>query len=97
MSKYAKFATFILLFLIVSAGLSYKLTSSFNFHPDFARDIYDMLAIIQGNPTLIGPKLSLGGIYSGPYYYYLRVVFKKSLEWSYISSLFAGFSHASLL
>src|SRR3989338_2017392 len=73
MSKYAKFATFILLFLIVSAGLSYKLTSSFNFHPDFARDIYDMLAIIQGNPTLIGPKLSLGGIYSGPYYYYFFV------------------------
>lgn len=60
---------FFLLFLI----FSYKLISSFNFHPDFARDIYDILTIIQGKLTLIGPKLSFGGIYSGPYYYYLFV------------------------
>lgn len=52
---------------------SYKLFSSFTFHPDFARDIYDILTIIQGKLTLIGPKLSFGGIYSGPYYYYLFV------------------------
>ncbi len=50
---------------------SYKLFSSFNFHPDFARDIYDMLTIIQGKPSLIGPKISFGGFYQGPYYYYL--------------------------
>jgi len=60
-------------FLGVASILSYKLFSSFTFHPDFARDIYDILTIIQGKLTLIGPKLSFGGIYSGPYYYYLFV------------------------
>lgn len=71
MSKFAKFAPAILVFLLISFAFFFKLTSSFNFHPDFARDIYDMLAIIQGKLTLIGPKLSFGGIYSGPYYYYI--------------------------
>jgi len=52
-------------FLGVASILSYKLFYSFNFHPDFARDIYDILTIIQGKLTLIGPKLSFGGIYSG--------------------------------
>jgi len=63
----------ILIFLSISLIYSYKLFSSFNFHPDFARDIYDMLTIIRGKLTLIGPKFSFGGIYSGPYYYYLFV------------------------
>ena len=58
-------------FIILLTVLSYKLFYSFNFHPDFARDIYDILVILQGKLTLIGPKLSFGGIYSGPYYYYL--------------------------
>lgn len=61
----------ILFFIAFAVILLYRLFSSFNFHPDFARDIYDMLTIIQGKLTLIGPKLSFGGIYSGPYYYYL--------------------------
>jgi hypothetical protein len=60
-------------FFVVILILSYRLFSSFTFHPDFARDIYDILSIIQGKQTLIGPKLSFGGIYSGPYYYYLFV------------------------
>lgn len=60
-------AAFLGLFLL----LSYKLFYSFTFHPDFARDIYEVLSIIQGKLTLIGPKLSFGGLYSGPYYYYL--------------------------
>ncbi len=57
--------------VILFAVLSHKLFYSFNFHPDFARDIYDILVILQGKLTLIGPKLSFGGIYSGPFYYYL--------------------------
>lgn len=60
----------ILLFLLV-----YKLFQSFTFHPDFARDIYDILTIVQGKMTLIGPKLSFGGIYSGPYYYLFAPIF----------------------
>jgi hypothetical protein len=60
-----------LAFVVLFIVLSYRLFHSFNFHPDFARDIYDILTIIQGKLTLIGPKLSFGGIYSGPYYYYL--------------------------
>ncbi len=63
----------ILIFLVIFSIYSHKLFSSFNFHPDFARDIYDMLKIIQGKFSLIGPKSSFGGIYSGPYYYYLFV------------------------
>ncbi len=51
--------------------LSYKLTSSFIFHPDFARDVFDITRISQGKMMLVGPKLTFGGIYSGPYYYYL--------------------------
>lgn len=51
--------------------LSYKLPESFIFHPDFARDMFDITRISQGKPMLIGPKLTFGGIYSGPYYYYL--------------------------
>ena len=51
--------------------LSHKLTSSFIFHPDFARDVFDITRISQGKLMLIGPKLTFGGIYSGPYYYYL--------------------------
>jgi hypothetical protein len=32
-----------------------------------------MIKIAQGHLTLLGPKLSLGGIYAGPYYYYFFV------------------------
>lgn len=61
----------VLALVFLSIVLSFRLFQSFNFHPDFARDAYDILTIIQGKMTLIGPKLSFGGIYSGPYYYYL--------------------------
>lgn len=50
---------------------SYHLSESFFYNPDFARDLYDISRITQGKLTLIGPKLTFGGIYSGPYYYYL--------------------------
>lgn len=73
MIKIKKYVGLIFIFFLLFSIYSYKLVSSFNFHPDFARDIYDMLTIIQGKLTLIGPKLSFGGIYSGPYYYYLFI------------------------
>jgi hypothetical protein len=69
--KLIKYLLPVVVFLGLFLLFSYKLFYSFTFHPDFARDIYDILSIIQGKLTLIGPKLSFGGIYSGPYYYYL--------------------------
>lgn len=61
----------ILVFLILSTIYLYNLPGTVNFHPDLARDLYDILTLIQGKITLIGPKLSFGGYFSGPYYYYL--------------------------
>jgi len=61
----------IIVFLTVFTAIFYRLFDSFNFHPDFARDVYDLTALVSGKLTLIGPKLSFGGIYSGPYYYYI--------------------------
>lgn len=66
-----KYTFSIFLFLVIVAVYSYKLLSSFDFHPDFARDIYDLLFIVRGKLSLIGPKTSFGGIYNGPYFYYL--------------------------
>lgn len=51
----------------------YKIQNSLIYHPDFARDLYEILKIAQGDLTLLGPKLSFGGLYSGPYYFYLFV------------------------
>ncbi len=68
--KYTKFFT-LLIVIFSFLVLSHKLPSSFIFHPDFARDVFDITRISQGKLMLIGPKLTFGGIYSGPYYYYL--------------------------
>lgn len=51
----------------------YKIDSSTIYHSDFARDLYEILKISQGNLTLLGPKLSFGGLYTAPYYFYLYV------------------------
>ncbi len=51
----------------------FSLKESFIFHSDFARDIYGILKISQGNLTLLGPKVSFGGLYTAPYYFYLFV------------------------
>ena len=71
MTNLKKYFPTILIFITLLIIYSHRLTSSFNFHPDFTRDIYDMLTIIQGKFSLIGPKSSFGGMYTGPYYYYL--------------------------
>lgn len=51
----------------------YRLNDSLIFHSDFARDLYEILKISQGNLTLLGPKVSFGGLYTAPYYFYLFV------------------------
>lgn len=73
MNKLTKYVTIVLVFLLLILIYSYKLFSSFTFHQDFTRDIYDILTIVQGKLSLIGPKSSFGGIYTGPYYYYLFI------------------------
>lgn len=49
----------------------FRIVSSYSYDNDFGRDLVDIFAITQGNFTLLGPKLSFGGLHTGPYYYYL--------------------------
>jgi len=65
----------VLLFLILFALFSFKLVGSYNFDSDFGRDLMWMYDIAYGRFTLLGPKLSFGGYYLGPYYYYIFVPF----------------------
>ena len=69
--KYQHLITACLLFLIISFIYLYKVVPSYNYDSDFGRDINDILQITKGKISLIGPKLSFGGIHAGPYYYYL--------------------------
>lgn len=50
---------------------THLLVQSYRMDNDFGRDLVDMQAIASGDIRLLGPKLSFGGIHSGPYYYYL--------------------------
>ncbi|MBI2051787.1 hypothetical protein HYT33_03440 [Candidatus Roizmanbacteria bacterium] len=50
---------------------SFKLSNAIHYHPDLARDLHEILKITQGDFTLLGPKLTFGGLYTGPYYFYL--------------------------
>lgn len=66
--------TFILTILVVLISFllySFKLDVSLFYHPDFARDLFEIFKITQGDLALIGPKLTFGGLYTGPYYFYL--------------------------
>lgn len=65
----------ILVFFIISFLFLFKVTVSHGFDSDFGRDLTWMYDIIHGKHTLLGPKLSFGGYYVGPYYYYLFVPF----------------------
>lgn len=50
---------------------SYRLSDAFVLTSDFGRDLYHSIRIAQGDLVLIGPKMNLGGYFSGPYMYYL--------------------------
>jgi hypothetical protein len=77
---------------------SHKLIQSTSFIGDFARDLYDILTISKGDIRLIGPKLSFGGIYAAPWYYYLfvpvYVIFGRKIE---AILYFNVFLHTSVL
>jgi len=71
--KYQYLIITFLLFLLISFVYLYKITSSYNYDSDFGRDIVAIQKITKGDLTLLGPKTSFGGLYTGPYYYYLFV------------------------
>ncbi len=50
---------------------TYHIVGSYAYDNDFGRDLVDIYAITRGDITLLGPKLSFGGLHTGPYYYYL--------------------------
>jgi hypothetical protein len=59
--------------LVVLFIICFEINKSLIFHSDFARDLFNILKISQGNHTLLGPKLSFGGLYPASYYFYLFV------------------------
>ena len=59
------------IFLISFVLFAFRIQSSFNFDSDFGRDLVDIYSIAHGDLKLIGPKSSFGGLYTGPFYYYL--------------------------
>ncbi|MFA5770282.1 MAG: hypothetical protein WC894_02195 [Patescibacteria group bacterium] len=65
---YGLIVAFIVFFVII-----FRINDSLIFHSDFARDLFNILKISQGDHTLLGPKLSFGGLYTASYYYYLFV------------------------
>lgn len=69
--KYQHLIIACLLLLIISFVYLYKIVPFYNYDSDFGRDITAIQKITQGDLTLLGPKTSFGGLYTGPYYYYL--------------------------
>jgi hypothetical protein len=49
---------------------SYKIEWTFNWDPDWSRDLYDIARLVRGDFQIIGPTLA-GGLYAGPYYYWI--------------------------
>jgi len=59
------------IFLLVLLLFYPRSIVSFRYDSDFGRDVAEIYDITQGDIRLTGPKLSFGGIFTGPYYYYL--------------------------
>jgi hypothetical protein len=70
-----RFFLTVLIFVLSFILFSHRLVSSFNFDSDFGRDLSDILVLTKEKPLLTGPKLSFGGFFAGPYYYYLFAPF----------------------
>lgn len=69
-SLYKKLLLSILLLLLSFFILNYHLKEGLVFHSDLGRDLYEVVKITEGNLTLLGPKVSFGGLYSSSYYFY---------------------------
>lgn len=62
------------IFVFFGVLFSYKLVSAFNFHGDFGRDLTEVSKICAGDPTLVGPDLTFGGLKTGPYWFYFLTI-----------------------
>jgi len=62
----------IVIFLIIFAGFFrlYRIADYMEFLGDEGRDALIAREIINGDPTLLGPRSSAGDFYMGPFYYY---------------------------
>ena len=73
-----KFSDWIFLLILVIAGAIrfYRITEMAGFDYDQENGSYIVYSILNGNPIrLIGQELSFGGMFMGPFYYYLLVPF----------------------
>ncbi len=75
MEKIKRFIPELVFFVFVAFVNFYRLFASSNFNPDMGRDMMWIWEILHRNFTLLGPKLSFGGYYLGPYYYYIFAPF----------------------
>lgn len=75
MGKIRRLLPDLLCFGVISFFFLYRLLLSSSFNPDLGRDLMWIWDIIHGNNTLLGPKLSFGGYYLGPHYYYMFAPF----------------------
>lgn len=81
------FSFILLIFLFFYSIYSFKLPSAYIFNTDIARDSNDIIGIAQGKLSLVGPKLNFGGLYAGPYYYYLFVPILFMSNFQFVSIL----------
>lgn len=90
MYRFGKYKILVYLFFLSVFYLlySYRLTNSYLFNTDIARDSYGIIEIAQAKFTLIGPKLNFGGLYAGPYYYWLFAPILFLTKYSFVSILF---------
>ena len=89
MDKIKKYIPEVCFFIFVLFLNTYKLFSSSNFNPDLGRDLMWMWNVLHGTHTMLGPKLSFGGYYLGPYYYYIFAPFvylTKGLPYGLVAS-----------
>ncbi len=70
MQKVKPYLPEILLFVSLLLLFTFHISSAFSFDFDFGRDLLAMNNILHGKLTLLGPKLSFGGYYVAPYYFY---------------------------
>ncbi len=75
MKTLKKFIPEIVVALLIVIVYLYKLPESFTYNSDLGRDSLAMWNILHGHITLLGPKTSFGGLYVGPYYFYLFAPF----------------------
>lgn len=61
----------VILTYVSLAVFSFNLPQSLGFTPDLGRDMYQTIKITQGDLVLVGPKMNLGGYWTGPHLYYL--------------------------